>query len=360
MVNENNKLILVKGSRTWNQWRIENPAIKPDLSGVDLCGANLSETNLKDVNLTGAKLAGANLARADVRDANLVGADLRGANLTKSKLVLAKIGRVDLSGAILNRANLTGASLSLSDLSRANLNGANLSWSNLSGVNLSHTNLIGADLSGADLSWANLSEANFEKTNMAEAVLVSAQIFNTNFSSAVLTGICIKDWKIDFNINLDNVVCQYVFLEWDHQERRPTNPNQSFKSGDFARFVTQEVEIFELVFNEGIDWNLFLKSFKKIQASLTYEMLDIQGIEQKNNESLIISLVVPKELNKYQLKASFWKKYQTLLKAEDTSNELLKAEILIKRQQDSQILNIIETMAHKSLSEKLLKKRKKE
>lgn len=85
----------------WNQWRRDNPLVRPDLT---------------EANLATAHLAGANLTRAD-----LAGANLRGANL---------------AGATLIRANLTGADLTRANLARANLTRADLTWANLTGATL--------------------------------------------------------------------------------------------------------------------------------------------------------------------------------------------------------------------------------
>ena len=71
MANEEHLKILKQGVEQWNKWRLEN-AIRPDLSGANLSGADLI-----DANLSGAYLSG-----ADLSDANLSGADLSGANLT--------------------------------------------------------------------------------------------------------------------------------------------------------------------------------------------------------------------------------------------------------------------------------------
>ena len=108
-------IILKKGVEQWNKWRSENPEIRPflyeaDLSqktfGVNLRFANLSNANLIDSNLSGAKLAGANFHEANLGKAKLIRADLRGANFCRTDLYKA-----NLSKANLNRANLQGTHL---------------------------------------------------------------------------------------------------------------------------------------------------------------------------------------------------------------------------------------------------------
>jgi uncharacterized protein YjbI with pentapeptide repeats len=56
-----------QGSDAWNAWREENPAVRPDLSGVDLMEADLNGANLQ-----GADLSMANLIRARLSRANLI------------------------------------------------------------------------------------------------------------------------------------------------------------------------------------------------------------------------------------------------------------------------------------------------
>ncbi|MFI0976420.1 pentapeptide repeat-containing protein [Streptomyces sp. NPDC021093] len=45
-----------------NQWRTDNPDIKPDLTGADLPGTNLLEANFTGADLTEANLDGADLS----------------------------------------------------------------------------------------------------------------------------------------------------------------------------------------------------------------------------------------------------------------------------------------------------------
>jgi DNA polymerase V len=82
---------------------------------------------------------------------------------TNEFLELARIAEIDpikdltganLSGTDLRNINLSGADLSFTDfsnanLSRADLSGANLTCANLDGADLNEVNLIGANLSGA-------------------------------------------------------------------------------------------------------------------------------------------------------------------------------------------------------------------
>jgi hypothetical protein len=139
MANEEHLKILKQGMDVWNQWRIQNHSVVP----------NLREAFIYHVNLRGA---------------NLNDADLVKAHLSRSDLSRANLWRAHLRGAYLNSADLSGANLSKADLSGANLRGANLAEANLTGANLTE-----ADLSGADLYRARLSEANLLRCDMSRA-----------------------------------------------------------------------------------------------------------------------------------------------------------------------------------------------
>jgi uncharacterized protein YjbI with pentapeptide repeats len=101
--------LLKQGVEVWNQWRRENPDIRPNLSGADLEGADLSGVDLNWANLERADLVGTHLEGAHLSEAHLSGADLSGARLR---------------GADLSGAHLSGATLFIADLSGANLSEA--------------------------------------------------------------------------------------------------------------------------------------------------------------------------------------------------------------------------------------------
>ena len=132
-----------------NQWRMDNIAIRPDLSHAalshaklsasDFRGANLTSANLKGADLRGTYLNGADLNHADLREANLAGADLREANLCE-----AKLSRADIGAAKLRKTHLNG-----SDIRGAKFNTSNLEETDLTGVILSETLFINVDLTKA-------------------------------------------------------------------------------------------------------------------------------------------------------------------------------------------------------------------
>jgi hypothetical protein len=116
MANPEHLAKLLKRAQAWNRWRKNNPDVRPDLSGADLGGADLSTMYLRGADLSGTHLSAADLSEANLIGADLVDADLRGAELAAT----------DLSWALLRGTDLSGANLSMANLSETNLRTARL------------------------------------------------------------------------------------------------------------------------------------------------------------------------------------------------------------------------------------------
>jgi uncharacterized protein YjbI with pentapeptide repeats len=226
-----------QGVSCWNDWRLRDPATKPDLRLVDLSGENLSYADLRGCNLTDARfgefLVGVQLDHADLRRANLIGAQLVGGSLQEA----------DVRGANMTGANLLGANLRKAKLGEAKLIGANLSTTMIGrgpfveGRQFSFPgkgcDLEDADLTGADLSMANLTDARFigatlTGANLSKAVLVGTDFRRADLSSCRVHGVSAWDLKVDQttrqfdlvitpanepNITVDHLeVAQFVYL----------------------------------------------------------------------------------------------------------------------------------------------------
>jgi len=112
MANKKHIAILKKGPSIWNEWRILNRQIQPDLSGAILEGASLNTANLSEANLSGADLSAADLSLVDLSGADLSNADLRAAAIRWVNLNGAR-----LDGARLNAVEMDSVSLGNVDLS---------------------------------------------------------------------------------------------------------------------------------------------------------------------------------------------------------------------------------------------------
>ena len=122
--------------------------------------ADLSNTDLRNVDLRGTNLNNADLSNAYLNNADLRFADLSNSNLSNAYLTSANLNDSNLSNANLRYTNLTSANLRCSDLRRADLRDADLRYTNLTGANLTGTDLRRVDLRYANLTGANLNTAD--------------------------------------------------------------------------------------------------------------------------------------------------------------------------------------------------------
>jgi hypothetical protein len=160
--------VLYEGVNTWNEWRLQESVIRPDLSDVVLREADLTWANLRGAILRGADLISADMTEADLSEADLSEAHLRGASLRAANLDWAFLRGADLTGA-----DLEGAVLSDANLSGANLTGANLSGAKLTGANLTGANFFGANLTGAIFLEAQVADTKFGNVDLSEVTGLS-------------------------------------------------------------------------------------------------------------------------------------------------------------------------------------------
>ncbi|MFB2771621.1 pentapeptide repeat-containing protein [Pelatocladus sp. BLCC-F211] len=305
MANEEHLAILRQGVEIWNEWRKKNPEIQ-----INFIKADLSRANLSGVNLSGTKLIWADLSYTNLSEANLSRADLSYANLSK-----ADLSRADLSRAFLVEANF----------SEANLVVANLSEANLSKANLVLANLNEADLSSANLSCANLSEANLSKT---ELYIIRA--LETNFTAANFTGACLENWHTNSDTNLTDVICDYVYLQRGQQERRPSSGN--FAPGEFTKLFQKSLETVDLIFRNGIDWDAFAYSFKKVEVENQGAQLDVQSIEKKGDGILVVKVAVSPDADKAKIHGDFMQSYEF-------AHKVLEAQYQTRLEDKDKVIN---------------------
>ncbi len=312
---------LKQGVEAWNEWRKGSPGVK-----VDLSESNLHEINLKKVNLAGANLCktyfrSTDLEEANLEDAVLIAADFslvrlnnallrrtnfREANLSGAILRDADLEEAKLVGACLRKATLVGAKMNGADLRLASVSEADLVFVHLCEAKLTEVNFSQADLYGADLSRADLAGANFRRTQ-AQA---------TNFTGANFTGACIEDWNINSQTKLDDVECDYIYLEYPDQERRPSDPNRNFEPGEFTKLFQEARNTFDLILHNGINWRAFAFAFNETNTKVIDEYGDrlfLRGYELLGDGMVKLKISYPEGTNR--------QKYQNLL---EDNYELLK------------------------------------
>lgn len=159
--------------------------MRANLKGVDISDTDLRGVNLKYARLDGVSFYKSDLREADLRWASLWDANLSYANLHEAKLSYAEIVRGNLSYANFRDASFVDACLADSVLTNADFECANLSWADLRNCNLCHANfrycnLWNANLVGAkDVSYIPLrcpSDGAFIGWKRVKDVLIKLEI----------------------------------------------------------------------------------------------------------------------------------------------------------------------------------------
>jgi uncharacterized protein YjbI with pentapeptide repeats len=126
----------------------------------------------------------------DVTEADLKDVDISGTELYKARFSGANLFHANFYDATIMDSDLSNADLSWTDMCNANLSRSSFVYANLRYANLRSANLSGADLFGADLSFAILTAANLSETNLSRTNLYGANFFfteleKTDFSEAI-------------------------------------------------------------------------------------------------------------------------------------------------------------------------------
>lgn len=128
----------------WNEWRRNNPSIRPLLFEARLRGLDFDGFNFCNANLIGADLRDATLTGANFHEANLGGAHLNDANLTDANFCRTDLYETDFSHSGLADAHPT-------DLTRANLQGTQLARTIFRGARLVDCTIYGLSAWNLDL-----------------------------------------------------------------------------------------------------------------------------------------------------------------------------------------------------------------
>lgn len=229
MANSEHLALIKQGVEVWNNWYQNHKKVIPDFAQ-----ANLSNLNLRGVNLNKALLKQANFNRTDLSqgqfaNANLEGANFLGANLLDANFKGANLDYVIFAQALINSRTViaikyrqvheivnrqtknkkfSGIDLSNSNLFRADLRNAELSNAKLLNVNFNSANLNGAyfykaDLTGAIFENADLRNAYFSHANLTSAYFGGALCCGTYFKDAELKFANLKTAKFSQKTMVD-------------------------------------------------------------------------------------------------------------------------------------------------------------
>jgi uncharacterized protein YjbI with pentapeptide repeats len=295
MADEEHLAILKQGVYAWNAWRMKNPQIIPDLSGVcfdfrtnvyaegvteelgkEVNLADLFEINFSRTNLENSKFVEVDLTEADLSEAILDGADFSYSLLTSAVLTRASIQSATFLGTKLNKANINYAKLINAELSKAKLFKASICSSDLSGSIFEDTDLNEATLVrskfnkskliNATLINSNISESTFLEADFENAEMCRIQALGTDFTQAKFTGICIEDWNINRDTKLHNIDCSYVFLKSGKKDRFPKQG--FFAVGEFSKRYQVAKDFVELTFYDTVPWKAFACAFNETNIKI--------------------------------------------------------------------------------------------
>lgn len=190
--------------------------------------------------------------------------------------------------------------------------GHSLVGANLMGMDLSDVDFRQADLTGASLIRAKLCRADFTDSN-----LKLVQALGSDFTQAKMTGSCIEGWAVNGQTCLDDVDCAFLYRvarktpEESDRDRQPSSGE--FAPGDFTRLFQVVLNTIELIFRTGIDQEALNIALSRIQADYN-DGIKLQGVEEKGDGFLKVTLGVPEGIDKAILHNDFKQLYQEQLK----------------------------------------------
>jgi uncharacterized protein YjbI with pentapeptide repeats len=297
----------------------------------------------------GAKLTDATFVNAMLKSANFNEATLTRTNFTNAK----KLDKTRPGSTILSSFSITQLLTKPTDSYGKKLTYVNLRGAYLVNANLEAANFTQADLADADLTGANLKDANFREANC----------LGTNFSRAYLTGACIDAWNINSQTQLNAADCQYVYLlsngsdkhrQWT--ERRPSSG--IFEPGEFTKLFQEVLDTIDLIFQDGIDWRAFVKTFDKLRIENGTSDLTVQSVENKGDGCVVVRVQAAEGTDKEHLHQEFRatydreiqlieERYQAELSAKSEQISEYREQVHYLRQDNSEIRQILGTMADK-------------
>ena len=138
------------------------------------------------------------------------------------------------------------------------------------------------------------------------------------------------------------MICDYIYLKENQQERRPHDPNKNFAPGEFTKLFQKVLETVDLIFKDGIDWQAFLASFQNLQVKCGSDELTIQSFENKGDGAFVIRVNVPRGADKAEIEKYLKRQYQLEAQLEAKNEQLANLMEITKLLAGRPIQNIIE------------------
>lgn len=149
----------------------------------------------KSVLFVNIGFAGANFRDAEVANLRIVGeSTLKGADFTRANLTGSNLRDLDMEGACFEQAALDGCEMSDSNMSGARLRGASAVHALFMRTNFEAADLSNANFLEAMLNKARLVNANLRGSNFYGAEFLGVTVGDTRFEDANLKQTKLKDW----------------------------------------------------------------------------------------------------------------------------------------------------------------------
>jgi uncharacterized protein YjbI with pentapeptide repeats len=176
MASEEHLAIFHRGIDAWNDWRVKNPSVEPDLKGLVLVGKELTNLNLSRVHLDGAVF----------KDVYCFGTQMAFATLNKADFDNVTFSQVDLSSAMMNAIKAHLVVFHGSNLTRAQLQNSLFSPDVRRVAPKQNAVFRRSNLSNAILANSDLKEAWFSMVDLRGTDLANCQLQNSTFSDVIV------------------------------------------------------------------------------------------------------------------------------------------------------------------------------
>jgi uncharacterized protein YjbI with pentapeptide repeats len=175
-MDSNHLSILDRGTAAWNEWRAENPHIRPDLSNANLLGKTVRNANLSGCDLRGLEANGNHAT---------IGATLLGCNFDESDLSRANLRSAVLRHSTFRRANLTGANITKADLYHVTFSDSNMHQVDLWGSSLTNCEVNGAKLTNARLRGTAIIQSSLKGVDLTGSLVYGCSVWDADLEGAV-------------------------------------------------------------------------------------------------------------------------------------------------------------------------------
>jgi uncharacterized protein YjbI with pentapeptide repeats len=201
----------------------------------------------------GANLAGRDLSNLDLRRVDLTGADLRSAVLSRTNLEGAKLIDAHLGGAQLFRTNLEGADLTGADLTTASFRRVRAKAASFVRARLDMTRFDQSDLENASFSEATGRMPMFSKTRLSGARASGLSLEKALFDECLLVGTDLSHAQL---LSCTFKDCKAVKLNLDSANLPNTAFHMCRAQGLQARGATGELSVWMRTELEGADFGM--------------------------------------------------------------------------------------------------------